>query len=424
MKRLILMLGLLFIIYFGIQFGFQYFGHGHDITYQVKSKDTTLQIHEVLTARIKDETDNYYFEISTPYNVFTFQTTKDYKKSKEIIKEIAYYKDDVYECIYPIFPKKKSLVDILCRSGANTSFYHNLKGRSNGVDGFAESLVEKGYKIEQFTDNKKDSKVNGPVTVYPKNVLEDHFVAINNYKGLYTINNYNFDTIADIKVFTKDIYQRPISLALGKYYVTANYDQDFYYDKFYIVDLMYNETDYIKTERDLSKDVYVQGTNHNSVFFIDPSSKKQYEMNIKDKTFIEVGNTALGYRVYKNGEWVKETSSKKEDLLFQEKSNQSQNKNYVRIDKIGNQKSGYYYYYKKSGSNYEAYRASVQTPNNITYLFTTNKINDIAYRDDYVYFSSNNEVKYFHNTTGVRTVFTNREFEFNKSLTYYIYLNH
>ena len=94
---------------------------------------------------------------------------------------------------------------------------------------------------------------------------------------------------------------------------------------------------------------------------------------------------------------------------------------YDRIDKVGNLKSGYYYYYKKVKNQYEVYRANIQEPNKLTYLFTTSKIDEIKYMRDYVYYKEGNFIKYYHDAFGIRTIALDKEFEFNKSLQYYIY---
>ena len=65
---------------------------------------------------------------------------------------------------------------------------------------------------------------------------------------------------------------------------------------------------------------------------------------------------------------------------------------------------------------------NIQNPDFKIYLFSTKQIDDIQYVRDYIYFSEDNEVKYYHDKTGVKTLFKNDEFEFNKSLFYSVFL--
>ena len=132
----------------------------------------------------------------------------------------------------------------------------------------------------------------------------------------------------------------------------------------------------------------------------------------------------MGIRVYDNGNWLKIEANEavENEILFKDNQETTSDEVYARIDKIGNVLSGYYYYYQKKGKEYKVYRVNIQNPDFKIYLFSTKQIDDIQYVRDYIYFSEDNEVKYYHDKTGVKTLFKNDEFEFNKSLFYSVFL--
>ena len=60
MRKLFMTLIVLFLIYFGLEALFYFFGPGHNVKYLVDNYD----IKESFTNNQKDELSNYYFEIS------------------------------------------------------------------------------------------------------------------------------------------------------------------------------------------------------------------------------------------------------------------------------------------------------------------------------------------------------------------------
>ena len=90
------------------------------------------------------------------------------------------------------------------------------------------------------------------------------------------------------------------------------------------------------------------------------------------------------------------------------------------MDKVGNNLSGYDFYYLKTNNGYDVYRANVQNEKEQKYIFTTTDINNVEYVDDYVYYYFNNSLKVYHDSIGNRTIYDYKEYEFNKSLKYFV----
>lgn len=425
MKRLLQMLLILCLFYLLIQLGFKYLGNGHTVNYEIKGNDYTIKVKEQATFNHKNEVNNYYFTFTVNQTEFYFQTYQTFKKNDYVVKDVKYFKNDNYECIYPIFKNHEQVTDILCKVGAVTYNYHDLKGKSGELDKFAKDMEQEGYDANYWIDNKEEPVKDelGPIVVYPKNIVESHYVGVDNYSGIYLINNYlSGKSLYKITIFQKDAYERIIDGRAGRFYIVADYNEKHDFNTFYLVDMVYNDQKTIKYHTAISFDSYIQGTVDNSIYIFDRSNKKQFKVDAKAGNVAEVGNEETGIKYYNLGKWEtrKAVEAVTSNLYFNEYQVEPV-VGYERIDKVGNELSGYYYYYKKVGKGYEVYRSNVQNKDHLTYLFKTSDISEIQYLNDYVYFKEGLYVKYYHDMTGVRTLLLNTEFEFNHSLHYYTY---
>jgi len=424
MKKIFMMLLILFIMYIGIQLGFRFFGSGHEHEYTVNNGDYSINIKEIFTNNTAGESDSYYFEINIDNTVFSYQTYENFNKSNQIIKDVRYYKDEKYRCILPIFQSDRILTDIMCLNDNIIYYYNSIEGHNKNIDSFAKSLSEYGYDASDFEDKATSTAIQG-LTFYNDNYVDNHFLTIDTYKGIYTINEINLNKPKKIEIFEKDVYKREISTTFKNYYVVANYNTKYRFDKFYIIDLTTNKTKELDCEREISFDSYIQGTNNNSIYLFDRDSKKQYEINLKTNKVIEVGNENTGIKIYKNGEWEKisATRAKNNDIHFDsEYQSGLEDKKFLKIDKVGGTSTGYYYFYKKNGSEYSVYRSTTRYKDSLTYLFTTTDINRIKYHNNYVYYIYNDEVRYFSDQGGVKILLKDKELSFNKDLQFSIYI--
>lgn len=423
MKRLTTMLIILFILYFIIQILFNKYGNGHTSEYTLMDLDKKINVTEKYAANIKGETNNYYFTISLDGQIFNLQTYHDFYGSQKVLKQVKYFSNTSYKCILPIFSSNQLLFDITCLKDGKLTPYYLLSGKDATLDTFARSLTNVGYTTTNWQDNITNAVVDKSLTVFPANIIKNHYVGINNYRGLYTINDSNLKKIYNIKLFDFDVYKRPLSGIVDKYYVTADYSQKFSFNKIIVIDLTNNVKKEIDTSIRVDFDAYVQGIVDDSLYIFDRENKKQYEVTTQPLGIVEVGNVTTGIKCYKDGVWssVSAYDAASSDIVFNPIPNDTTFTGYTRVDKVGNTLSGYYYLYQKVGGIYHVYRANVQNRDLLTYIFSTNKIDNITYVDSYVYFTSDNTVKYFQDAVGVRTLFQNSEFDFNNSLYFNIY---
>lgn len=417
MKRLFGLLITLTIFYLLIQLGFKYFDQGHTVKYSV-GKDQSVSIKEIFSQNQKGEKDNYFFEFSVNKESFYYQTYHNFNKLDRVISDIKYISKDGISCIVPIF-KKGYTMDMLCKKGTTQYFYRDLVGQSPEIDAFVASLKEEKIAFPSYSSNFENESTVASIQFYPNQIPQEHIISVEGYKGIYTFTNSRKNNSSSSELFSHDVYKRSISGYVQNYYVTADYNQEYSFHEFLVVNLTTMDSFKIMSNDSLSLDGYMQGSVDDSIYYVDRNTKKQYKITPKKKTITEIGNVDLGGKVYQNKTWKEsgiynlatDTVSTKEYRI----ENPFSNINYSFVDQVGNQKSGFYYAYS-SAKGYDVYRIDVQNTTNRTYLFHMNDLNHITYIDDYLYFIMGNTLYYYSDNTGLQKVLTNSEFEFNPDI--------
>lgn len=421
MKKIFMIVVILFMLYFGIQIGYSFFGSGHQAEYSVKTEEKNFLVKETFSNK-KNDIKSYYFEINYDNDIFYYQTTADFKKSNEIIKNIYYYGDNMYSCIFPIFEDNKIISDVICKNNDILYNYHNISGKDKDLDNFILNLQEKGYNASNFVDNSNTIDKD-LLKIYEGNVLKETYYGLANYKGVYLINYATGGKLKEVDLFTKDVYKRPLSIFFKKYYVVADYNKDYRFDTFYVVDITNSKVKELKIGKEVSFDGYIQGTENNSIYFFDKTYKTQYEINIKTGKIIEVGNEKTGIKMLTDGSWdrIPAINAVNQTLVFNNKN--SETSTYAQQDKVG-MDSGYYYLYKKNINGFEAYRTNIQNDTQKMYLFNTDDINRIVYNKEYVYYIKNGCINYYSDNIGNRNLVCYNELNYNDSLIFGVYNNY
>ena len=130
MKRLFGILLVLTLFYVLIQVGFRYLGNGHHVNYEIKEKDYTVKVEENATFKTKNEIDNYDFTFTINNKEFHLRTYNLFQKYDQVVKGVKYFKNNSYECIYPIFKTEEIITDILCKKDGIIYHYNDLIGKS------------------------------------------------------------------------------------------------------------------------------------------------------------------------------------------------------------------------------------------------------------------------------------------------------
>ena len=407
MKRMFGLLLILLIGYFSFQLIFRFIDKGHTEEYNITTNGQVFSIKEIYTVNT-DEDDNYYLEIKVNDDTFDMQIYDNLNMSKRIITDIYYYDAD-YKCILPVINKEK-YGNVICKIDDTYYNYQDLKGKSESLDLFVKNLnIDEKEQQELASKNK--------ITVYD-NLIDKHYIALETYKGITTINKKNMSTIVDINLFEKDIYTKDISCFIDKYYLVADYNKQTKFNEFKLVDITNNKVKTIKYDYDISLDSYILGTYENKVYLFDNSTKKEYEIDVKKETIIEVGNTNIGIKILVTGNFENINAytvyQNKTKFTPYEVSYTFNNQNYDLVLKVGKEKSGYYYIFEKVGNIYKVYRSNIQNKINKTYLFETNST-ELLYSKDSVYYLDGKTLKRYDNQ-GNKIVLEYSELEFNNNI--------
>ena len=381
------------------------FDKGHSISYSVGN----FTIKENLKVNGFNNEDIYYFAINTSNFKINFQLLKDYNKDEKIIKKIKYIKTNKYQCILPIYKNSDINSDIMCLSGNTITYAHDINDTE--VKAFAQSLKELGYKDSLYKDKASSKKISGTLSATYDNVKDNNYIAVESYRGVTLIGN----KARDINIFDNDVYKKPVSTFTDKYYIVADYNKQYTFKIFYIVNLVNGNIKEIRSYDDISFDTVMQGVVNGEVYFFDKDSLTQYKINIDDEVIKKVGNkdNLLDYTGTKWGTMT--LASAIDGKTFDNYKDKDIN-GYEKVQKIGN-KYGYYYLYKKIDNGYAVYRTDILNKKLHTYLFTTTDINSVMFRGNDVYFVNGNSL-YYYSVTGVRKVVTNTEIEFNDDIDF------
>lgn len=406
MIKLTFKLVVLFILYYLIQFGYSLFGHGFEKEYIILN-DNTFEITELYTANKKSEIDNYYISISVDENEFALQTYHDFGKKQKIVSNVHYYKDNNYKCIFPEFIDDVQLFDVICKNNDYFINYSSITNKPKELVEFVNNI--EGYKA--YTDTSK-TKTHTFSTVYVDNIPKNHYISLSNYKG---IDLFNSDSLKAIMIFVDDVYKRPISSFVGKYYITADYEKTLYFDTFRIINIETGNISNIYAGQDINLNSYVMGSVDNLLYILDKTNKIQYEIDIPRAKVTAVGNMDSGVRFYENGKWKNRemTSVIKEEKKFIYNTVVEE----TTIYKNGNKLSGHKYYFTSKNNTCDVYRTNVQDDTKKLYLFTMSSCNNrVFYLDEYIYFVEGNKLKYYSDMTGIKTILENNELIHNKNI--------
>lgn len=394
MKWLLLLLSIFCLL----KVVFHAFDGGHDTSYYIGN----YKISEKLDVR---DNNNYYFVLSNGDFKINFQIFYNFGKASNVIKKVYYGKSDGYTCVLPEFKGGRILTDVMCL-GHNSNeliLYHNLGKSFDFVSKFP-------YSSSKYVDKAKGKSISNSVSVYSDNFIRNHYLAMENYRGLSLFNSSLSSSYSSVKLFNSDVYTRGISYFFDKYYITADYNSQYTFNKFYVVNLVNGNMKEIRSYSDISFDSYIEGYYDGNVYLFDRENKCQYVISIDDETVKRNENIMIYDGKFHS---ISLNDALNGKLFY----NYSVSSKFEHADLVGN----YYYFYKKSGDKYLVYRADRFNKSLITYVFTTSDFNSVSYVGDYVYYVLDDGY-YYYGRYGTRRVLVNNEKEFNKEIKFGVYV--
>jgi len=371
----------------------------NNINYKLNIDGDKIKIQEIV------DKDNYYIEIKTDKNIYPFRIYDNLDNKRKVVKDIYYYRDKNIECVLPVI-NNKLYTDMQCIKEDILYNYNDLEGEIASLDKYVSSIEK--YNIKNFNKDPKDTKNIGTVKYNIYDSIK-HNSAITTYKGLI-IND------KEIKLFEKDIYNNKLSTFINNYYIIADYEKTYSFNKFYIVNLYTKKITTLESKNKISYDSYIQGIVDNKVYLYDKDNENQYEIDI-EKNKIKIVSSDNYVKYYTNKKWEKLNKIKaNKEVYFDYETLDNNFYTYDYVEDIEN----YYYLFKKDGISYKLYRVDKKNIEVYKYILNVPTTN-ICFKDNYLYYVYKTKLHYYSDEVGLKTILENSELEFNDTIKYYIY---
>lgn len=420
MKRLCQVFFSLCIFYLLLSSILSMISKGHNINYVILRKQDEIEISEKFVRRTKNEENSYSLKLTVADDNFDYHLLHTFNKRKKIVKDVHYQKDGEYSCMLPIFIDNQILTDIICKNKNDIYYnYSTIKEPSLKLQEFAQAMNKYGYKKRQYQDQTNVKRKVDLLELYTNNIPENLLFGITNYKGLYLLKDKQ---LSNVLLFDQDIYTREISTFVDNYYVVADYDDVYDLKTFYLINLKDGSKEKILSNDAIASDSYITGIVDDTIYIVDKSNKKQYGLSVSNKKIVEIGNEIDNMKYYDQDNWLTVPYSRMtlKNTYF-DTFKENKDGDYTLFSKTNGQYTGYSYYYKIVDGKYEIYRSQNKDEKNKMYLFTTDNIDTIKCSKHYIFYQIKNEIKYYSDMTGIRTLLSNSELEFNKDIMYGIY---
>ncbi len=312
--------------------------------YFYNKESNYLYNYEVKEYEISEEydtkTQKYYFLLKNNDIEYHMEVNGEYSNARGLVEDIKEFEDEKNPCI---------------TISGQLEFYIVCKD------------VEKQYFFHELKDDKIIEEYNG-IDIY--NYPNKNFL-IWNYKGFYYINE---EKQTEINLLKNDKYLPNLNLIVDGKLFMPNYDDLYYFDKYYLIDFQNGKY----SEHELNKEISLD------------SKYMSYEDNI-----LRLYDDLLGkaYDITVGTEEVKTING-----IDYENQADSNNKLYYQEDDL------IYYKYK----NKKIY---------INY----NEVTEILYqKEEEVIFLSSGKVFLFNPSTGLKLLFESEQWKFNYNEIFYI----
>lgn len=407
MKKVYMLLGIAFMFLL-IHFTYIWFSKGRNVSYTINKDDKKFLIQESYTKNYKNDYPNYYIEINVDGNVFNFEMPDSFSSNSYIVSDIKYFKNNKYECVLPIFSDEKVMTDVLCLVDSTLYHYSDLQNQSLELDNFVNS-IDGLYSISMDTLKIKN------INVYIDNLDPNSYIILNNYHGIDILYSKKMESVS---LFNQDVYTQKLKTMVGKYYIVANYNEEHDFHEIYRVDITSGKVSKIISDIAISFDSYIQGVVGNEIYLFDKDSKRQYVIDVKNKTVTLNGTVKTGIDYYSNGKFsnVNTYQAYTKELYFEI---------YPQYDntlQVGHKYSGYYYtYVLGADSNNVVLHSHVQNKKLKTQAFTVTDTSKILYMNSNAYYIENDMLYEYDPLYGKKPLLQNSEWKFNTSLSIFVY---
>lgn len=269
---------------------------GRPRDYTVRYKRDGFEIEE----RYDKELDVYTFSVSINDKEFNFLANKKRVKGKKLITGVNVLSTQEEDKFCVLLASSKVESYPVCYSDDEYLDYDLFDEKSD--DFYSRKTLE-----------SKDDEFNG-ITF---KIKKEQNLFIWNYKGYYQISDAKKE---EIKFLERDAYQNNLAYSDGKYILTPNYDQDYSFNKVYLIDMKTGKVIDWELDKEISYNSYFLGDRDGMIYLVDRKNKAEYTLNPKKRKIERVDNAGMG-KIW-DAKWAEVSMTKliNEDYIFEEEN--------------------------------------------------------------------------------------------------------
>lgn len=306
--------------------------------------------------------DNNYYKFFIEFNniKYSYIISNKYMSKRKIIDNINIYNNELETCILPVSDR--------------VSFYP-LCSKDDKIYSYNLSSIKDIYNYKEvnlINDNYNNIKIN---------YLNNKNYLLYNYKGFELINNKK-----EIKLFEKDIYNLNMVYQLDNYVIIPDYNSNYYFDNFYIINIENGKTNEMPLENKISFDSVFLGDYKRNIYILDKKEEKEYKIDIDKLKIYETD-----FLILENNKLIKK------------------NYKYIVNNNITFNKTNLYKYEIINNNLYQ------NIDNNYIKISNLDISRIIKEDNETVYYLTNDDLYMFNNTLGEVLLLTNFEWNFNNT---------
>lgn len=175
------------------------------------------------------------------------------------------------------------------------------------------SSKDDSYFTREVATRKKDSFKN--ITLYQD---DERNYLIWNHKGYYYL---NASTKEEFNFLEQESYYNKLSIRVGEYVITPNYDEEYVFKSFYLFDMKKGQMKKWDIKEEISLNSYYLGEKDGIAYLVDRKNKKEYAINPKRRKIEIIDKDGMG-RIW-DDEWEEVSMTKliNSDFIFEHKGN-------------------------------------------------------------------------------------------------------
>lgn len=230
---------------------------------------------------------NYKLE----YNINNVAIVEEYNKTDDLYYFTLSYKNMEYKLLsLDNYTTKRKLIADIQITEENDSVCLDVNSQNIQLYSVCSKNAEYffDFQLNDFTINDNYENIN-------IDTLDDNKYLLWNYNEFIFLDNQNKDKL---EIFNRDIYNLNLYYIYENYLLVPDYDSDYKFDKFYLINVDNKKITEIKLRFELYFDSYFLGNYKDNIYIFDNKAEQLYYINISKKEIYKSKNQILV-----NGNW-------------------------------------------------------------------------------------------------------------------------